>query len=174
MTMTAQPSRVDAGVPAGGQFAKTTHSDRTVTLDDPRAARRAQYNQFAMATDARILALTEDANHAQLRNMIDDLRQAHPEAKSFELYVDDDGDIAANFVRDADGNDLEDAEADLTESLRSADPDEMQALATSTRCSLGNPRAGWPRTRPIRSRTWPGWTRPAPRSTTPGRSTPMP
>lgn len=130
--MTINPNRVDAGVPTGGQFAKTAHSDRTVTLDDPRAARRAEYNRFAMAADARVLSLKEDANHAQLRNMIDDLRQTHPEAQSFELYVDDDGDIAANFVRDADGNDLEEAEADLTESLRSADPDEMQALGHVT------------------------------------------
>lgn len=128
--MTTQPSRVDAGVPTGGQFAKTAHGDPTVTLDDPRAARRAEYNRFAMEADARILALKEDANRAQLRNFIDDLRQDHPEAKSFELYVDDDGDIRANYVRDADGNDLEEAEADLNDSLSGADPDEMQALGS--------------------------------------------
>lgn len=127
--MTTEPNRQPEGIPTGGQFAKTTHSDRTVTLDDPRTARRAAFNRFATATDARILALKEDASRAQLRNMIDDLRQAHPEVQSFELYLDDDGDIAANFVRDADGNDIEEAEVDLTESLRAADPDEMQALA---------------------------------------------
>lgn len=128
--MTTQPNRVHAGIPTGGQFATKTQSDDVVALEDPRADRRAAYNRFQLEGDARILQLKEDVNHAQLRNFADDLRQAHPEAKSFELYVDDDGDILASYVRDADGHDLEEAQADLNESLHAADPDEMQALAS--------------------------------------------
>ena len=128
---TENTARQPKGIPVGGQFAATNHAEADVSLaaDSPRAARRAAYNRFAMEADARILELTEDANHAQLRNMVDDLREDHPAAKSFELYVDDDGDILANYVRDTDGNDLQEAEADLNESLRAADPDEMQALS---------------------------------------------
>lgn len=106
--------------------------EAAVSPDELRAARRAAYSHFSMAADARALELVKDANQAQLRNFIDDLRTDHPTAQTFRFSTDDDGYLVVDFVRDADGNDLEEAESDLDGLLRGAEADEMQALGHVT------------------------------------------
>lgn len=110
----------------------TIAHDTDVSPEELRAARRAAYSRFSMEADARALQLVQDANQAQLRNFTDDLRVDHPTAQTFRFSTDDDGYLVVDFVRDADGNDLEDAKHDLDALLRGAEAEEMQALGHVT------------------------------------------
>lgn len=110
----------------------TITREADISPEDLRAARRAAYSHFSLAAEARALELVKEANQAQLRNFIDDLRADHPTAQTFQFSTDDDGYLVVDFVRDEDGNDMEEAAVDLLGLLLGAEAEEMQTLGHVT------------------------------------------
>lgn len=110
----------------------TITREADISPEELRAARRAAYSHFSLAAEARALELVKEANQAQLRNFIDDLRADHSTAQTFQFSTDDDGYLVVDFVRDADGNDLEEAAVDLLDLLQGAEAEEMQTLGHVT------------------------------------------
>ncbi|HEX9089785.1 MAG TPA: hypothetical protein VF867_19995 [Arthrobacter sp.] len=115
--MTITPARVDAGVPSGGEFAKTVHSDTVPTLAAPARVSSPfkdadgtvwefsgdehtdVYNSYVNAVQARI---TTDVREEGARAEVIDFRNNRPLVLSGQTHYDslDDAKTATKAIRE--------------------------------------------------------------------------
>lgn len=140
--MSKEPNRVDAGIPTGGQFAKTAHSDTVPSLDVP--AEKTATEQFAayLESEAAISRYQEQAEALDKAHQIKSLRclsaailAKHPDAATLEITENEDGENQYDLisVTAAAGTVLEgeDIDEDWGEELAFDDGPDLQGLLYS-------------------------------------------
>lgn len=119
--MSKEPNRVDAGVPTGGQFAKTAHSDAIPSLTVPAAASAEDHTAAYFESETRISLHREQAEALDKEHQVKSLRclsaailAKHPNAATLEIIENEDGENQYNLVSvtAADGTVLESDEID--------------------------------------------------------------
>lgn len=119
--MSTERNRVDAGVPTGGQFAKTTHSDTVPALDVPAAKTATEHFASYFESEALISRHREQAESLDKVHQIQSLRclaagilAKHPDAATLQITENEDGENQFDLVSvtAADGTILEGDEID--------------------------------------------------------------
>lgn len=84
--MTIQPNRVNAGVPAGGQFAAAAHSDTVVSLSSATAAPKS----LGLVLSQRYFAAKEQMDAHDQNEWVRDVHEDHPEAAYAHVNIETD------------------------------------------------------------------------------------
>ncbi|MCC3292398.1 hypothetical protein [Arthrobacter sp. zg-Y1110] len=108
--MTTPMNRQPQGIPAGGQFATTAHSEPEIGIPVPAPTSGPEFVETMLRVEGDFHAARRHVQHGYILMAINEMEQQCPSAASFTLINEDD--LEATEILDADGEPVPDEEKD--------------------------------------------------------------
>lgn len=113
--MTTSMNRQPQGIPVGGQFATTAHSEPEGAIPAPAATSGPEFEETMRRVEGDFHAARRQVQHGYMVMTVNAMRERCPNVASFTLVDEDD--LEARDILDADGEEVSDEEHDAMQDI---------------------------------------------------------